>query len=177
VRACSSGVEHLPFKQRVGGSSPPTLTHFSPGWWNWQTHHLEGVAPVRACEFKSRSGHNAKGWRIVIPFCFTSDALHFRSNPRTLATVMTVRAHLLVSGIVQGVGFRFFAYNHATNFNLTGYVRNLPSGQVELEVEGDRSLVEAFIKEVRVGSRSSHITDVKIEWIKCTNSNSSFEVR
>ena len=37
------------------------FSHFpldSPGWWNWQTHRLEGAAPERACEFKSRSGHH-----------------------------------------------------------------------------------------------------------------------
>jgi len=89
---------------------------------------------------------------------------------------MTARAHVLINGIVQGVGFRYFVYNHAINLDLTGFVKNLPSGQVELEAEGDTSLVGEFIKQISIGPRSSHITDVKVDWIKCTNINSGFQV-
>lgn len=90
---------------------------------------------------------------------------------------MQVRAHVLVSGLVQGVGFRYFVMDHAANFGLVGYVRNLFSGDVEIEVEGDRSIIEEFIKEVKVGPRTAHISDLKIEWLKCTGLNSDFKVR
>lgn len=90
---------------------------------------------------------------------------------------MQVRVHVLVSGLVQGVGFRYFVYNKAIRLTLTGYVRNLFSGDVEIEAEGDRSLVEEFIKQVKVGPRAAHVTDMKIEWIKSTETNSDFEVR
>jgi acylphosphatase len=90
---------------------------------------------------------------------------------------MIVRTHVLVSGIVQGVGFRYFVYNHAVNLALSGYVKNLLSGEVEIEAEGDRSLVEAFLKEVKRGPRSSHITELNIEWIKPAQTNAVFEVR
>jgi len=90
---------------------------------------------------------------------------------------MQVRVHVLVSGLVQGVGFRYYAYNKAISLTLTGYVRNLFSGDVEIEAEGDRSLVEEFIKQVKVGPRAAHVTNMKIEWIKCTETQSGFEVQ
>ncbi len=90
---------------------------------------------------------------------------------------MQARAHLLVSGLVQGVGFRYFAVDHARNLGLKGFVRNIFSGDVEIEVEGDRSLIEEFIKEVKVGPRSARVSDLKIEWLKFTGSDTKFEVR
>jgi acylphosphatase len=90
---------------------------------------------------------------------------------------MVTRAHVLVSGIVQGVGFRYFVYDRAINFKLTGYVQNLSTGQVEIEAEGDRSILEEFIKEIKVGTRSAHVTDLHIQWMKCTNANTGFNIR
>ncbi len=90
---------------------------------------------------------------------------------------MKVRVHVLVRGLVQGVGFRYFVYNKAKSLTLTGYVRNLFSGDVEIEAEGDRSLVEEFIKQVKVGPRAAHVADMEIEWIKCTETHSGFDVQ
>jgi len=90
---------------------------------------------------------------------------------------MQVRVHVVVSGLVQGVGFRYYVYNKAISLTLTGYVRNLFSGDVEIEAEGNRSLVEEFIKQVKVGPRAAHVTNMKIEWIKCTETQSGFEVQ
>ncbi len=73
-------------------------------------------------------------------------------------------AHIVVSGMVQGVGFRYFAYSHATKLRLTGYVKNLYSGDVEIIAQGDRSLVEEFIREVKVGPRHADVKDVKVEY-------------
>jgi acylphosphatase len=90
---------------------------------------------------------------------------------------MKVKAHVLVSGLVQGVGFRFFVYHKAVSLGIAGYVRNLYSGDVEIEVEGDRSLIEEFIKDVKVGPRAAHVSDLMIKWDKCSDSFSEFEVR
>ena len=90
---------------------------------------------------------------------------------------MQVRVHVVVSGLVQGVGYRYFVYNKAMSLTLTGYVRNLFSGDVEIEAEGDRSLVEEFMKQIKVGPRAAHVADMKIEWIKCTETHSGFEVQ
>jgi acylphosphatase len=90
---------------------------------------------------------------------------------------MQARVHVLVSGLVQGVGFRYFVYNKAINLKLTGFVKNLYSGDVEIEAEGDRSLIEEFINQVKVGPRTARVTDLKIRWINCINTYSGFEVR
>lgn len=91
--------------------------------------------------------------------------------------VMKVRVHLLVCGMVQGVGFRYFVLDRAINLGLTGYTRNLYSGEVEIEAEGNRSLIEEFIKEVKVGPRAAQVTDLKIEWLKYNGSTKGFNVR
>ena len=90
---------------------------------------------------------------------------------------MDIRAHVVVSGLVQGVGFRYFVFHRAIHFGLVGYVRNNFSGEVEIEIEGNRSLIEEFIKEVKVGPRVAQVKDLKIEWLDCANSYRSFEIR
>ncbi len=90
---------------------------------------------------------------------------------------MEIRAHLLVSGIVQGVGYRYFVFNRAINFGLVGYVKNIFSGEVEIEIEGDRSLIEEFIKEVKVGPRVAHVKNLKIEWLECIKTYRSFDIQ
>lgn len=88
-----------------------------------------------------------------------------------------VRAHVLIRGFVQGVGFRYFVYRIGTKLQLHGYVRNLFTGEVEIEVEGDRSLVEEMIAQVRVGPRMSHVNDVAIEWREPRHDFSTFEIQ
>jgi len=90
---------------------------------------------------------------------------------------MVVGARIIVRGLVQGVGFRYFVYRHASRLNLRGYVRNLRSGDVEIEVQGDRSLVEELIKEVKVGPRAAHVADLKIEWKEPNQNFHGFEIR
>lgn len=60
----------------------------------------------------------------------------------------TVSKRVLYSGRVQGVGFRMTAQSLASGYAVAGYVRNLPSGEVELIAEGEDSIVEAFLAEV-----------------------------
>ena len=105
------------------------------------------------------------------------DLLHVNRIHRTLAETMEIRAHIVASGLVQGVGYRYFVFNRAKTIGLVGYVRNVFSGEVEIEIEGDRSLIEEFIKEVKVGPRSSQVKDLKIEWLNGTESYKSFEIR
>ena len=90
---------------------------------------------------------------------------------------MEVGAHIIVSGMVQGVGFRYFVYHRATRFGLKGYVDNLYNGDVEIEVEGERSLIEEIIKEMKVGPRAAHVTDVKIEWKNSESKYKRFDIR
>ncbi len=78
------------------------------------------------------------------------------------------RAHLFVSGLVQGVGYRYFAIRRADAYGISGFAKNLIDGRVEVVAEGNPGLVEEFIKDLRNGPISAHVTDIRIEWEKPT---------
>ena len=90
---------------------------------------------------------------------------------------MQIGVHIIVQGLVQGVGFRYYVYRHATRLGLAGWVRNLYTSEVELEVEGDRSLIEELIKELKVGPRSAQVKDLKIDWQEYKGTSQGFEIR
>ena len=90
---------------------------------------------------------------------------------------MKERAHVFVSGLVQGVGFRYFVYHQAVNLDLQGYVRNLYDGDVEIYAEGDRSLIEELISQVKIGPRSAKVNDLKIQWKDPGQKYHKFEIR
>ena len=56
-----------------------------------------------------------------------------------------IRKHIIFYGRVQGVGFRYYAVNKANQLGLTGWVRNLPEGTVEMEVQGEEPLIDQLI--------------------------------
>jgi acylphosphatase len=74
------------------------------------------------------------------------------------------RARLVIRGVVQGVGFRYFVRRAAEALGLAGYVRNRPDGTVEVVVEGDRPAVTAFIDEIRIGPRHAAVERVDLDW-------------
>lgn len=71
-----------------------------------------------------------------------------------------IRKHILVSGYVQGVGFRFCTCHCARKHYLTGWVRNLDDGRVELEVQGDYADVDSFIAEIPTCARYAQVDTV-----------------
>jgi acylphosphatase len=75
-----------------------------------------------------------------------------------------VRAHVTVSGMVQGVFFRASTRDKARRLGVTGWVRNLYDGRVECLVEGDEDAVSQLISWCRHGPPGAHVTDVEIEW-------------
>ena len=89
----------------------------------------------------------------------------------------SIRAELKISGLVQGVGFRYFCYTSARNLNLTGWVRNDPGGTVSSVVEGERSAVEALITDIKVGCRASRVADVTVRWEEFAGEFDDFEIR
>ena len=86
------------------------------------------------------------------------------------------RVELLISGMVQGVGFRYFAYQKGQRLGLTGWVRNLPDGRVQVLAEGEESVLEEFIAELKAGPNFSRVQDIEINWSEPTGQFSSFEV-
>ena len=75
-----------------------------------------------------------------------------------------VRARIRVSGVVQGVGYRYFVRTKALALGVSGCVRNLPDGAVEIVAEGDRSVVGELVGELRVGPRYAAVESVDLTW-------------
>lgn len=69
----------------------------------------------------------------------------------------------LVSGRVQGVGFRFFARRAAESARVTGWARNLPDGRVETWVEGEESAVLQYLERIRRGPIGGRVDQVEVE--------------
>jgi len=86
------------------------------------------------------------------------------------------RMQVLYSGRVQGVGFRYTAKSTATGFELTGAIRNLPDGRVELIVEGAREELEAFRQAIRDAGLEGFIRDEQVNWTLATGEFRGFEI-
>jgi len=87
------------------------------------------------------------------------------------------RIHAIISGVVQGVGFRFFAKYIAERFELNGFVRNRADGTVELEAEGSDKAVSAFLRELDTGQpRSVHISGMEVKEIPPTDDFEGFRI-
>ncbi len=74
------------------------------------------------------------------------------------------RVHLLVSGIVQGVSFRYYTVEEARRLGASGWVRNLADGRVEVEAEGDRLALEKLLAFCRRGPPAAQVDDVEATW-------------
>jgi len=70
--------------------------------------------------------------------------------------------HVLVSGRVQGVGFRWYARKWAEELGLAGWVRNLPDGRVEVWLEGKEKSVEAMLVWLERGPPAAHVKNVEV---------------
>ena len=83
---------------------------------------------------------------------------------------------VLYSGHVQGVGFRYTARTAALGFEVTGAVRNLPDGRVELVAEGERAELEAFREAVRDAGLGGLIRQESVMWSEATGGFRGFEI-
>lgn len=88
-----------------------------------------------------------------------------------------MRAHIIVSGLVQGVGFRYFIYKKAVELELKGFVRNLYNGDVEILVEGEKDKIQILIEHAKIGPRSAFVKNVKVEWEEDKNEFSDFRIK
>ncbi len=91
---------------------------------------------------------------------------------------MTVKqAHIVVTGRVQMVVYRYSAVSSATEHGLVGWVRNTRGDDVEIVAEGPDEGMEAFIKWCWIGSRAALVEDVRVEWREPTGEFTRFGVR
>ncbi|MDP7180169.1 MAG: acylphosphatase [Candidatus Woesearchaeota archaeon] len=87
------------------------------------------------------------------------------------------RAHIIVSGRVQGVYFRDHTKKQAKKLNLKGFVRNLPTGDVEIIVEGKEDQIKELLKYCKIGPDAADVTNAIVEYEPVTNEFSTFEIK
>jgi len=90
---------------------------------------------------------------------------------------MKVRAHVIVSGRVQGVYFRGNTKNEAKKYGVNGWVRNLPDGRVEALFEGEKEAVDKAIEFVKHGPSYAKVTDLELEWQDYNGEFKDFQIR
>ncbi len=90
---------------------------------------------------------------------------------------MQTRAEIIVNGLVQGVGYRYFVFREAQNLGLKGYVINLYTGEVLTVAEGEKALVEELINKLKVGPMHAAVKNCFVEWEKVANEFDAFEIR
>jgi len=76
---------------------------------------------------------------------------------------MKEQIHCIIHGRVQMVGFRFFAVRQAQKFGVTGYVRNLPDGTVEVLAQGDSADIDGYASTLKRGPSSAQVDYVDID--------------
>jgi acylphosphatase len=90
---------------------------------------------------------------------------------------MRVARRYIISGRVQGVGFRYFAEAAAAREGLHGWVRNLPDGRVEIAAEGDADALERFERHVRHGPPGARVDAVETDSTLPDGRDTGFHVR
>ena len=92
-------------------------------------------------------------------------------------SIKKVRAHLLISGRVQGVAFRYYTQDIAQGLGIKGWVRNCGDGRVEIVVEGEEDRVKELIDWCYQGPGSAIVEKVDVEWEKYSGEFNSFGIR
>jgi acylphosphatase len=88
-----------------------------------------------------------------------------------------VRAHLLITGIVQGVGYRWSCRRAGQGIGVTGWVRNLDDGRVEALVQGTQEQVENLIKWCYRGPEEARVSDIAVTYEDSLESFPDFGIR
>jgi acylphosphatase len=98
------------------------------------------------------------------------------SEDAPITTKSICRAKVVASGRVQGVGFRWWVRSHAASLGVNGWVRNMPSGNVEAVFEGQREHVELLLRWCRQGSSVAYVDQLEVEWQEPEGEH-GFEIR
>lgn len=85
-------------------------------------------------------------------------------------------ARIVVTGRVQGVGYRAFAASEARSRGLAGEVRNQADGSVEVAAHGRRQTLEEYIEVLRAGPRLARVADVVVEWFERADVPGDFRI-
>src|SRR5262245_24642888 len=95
----------------------------------------------------------------------------------TISWIQMVAKDFVISGRVQGVGYRYFAQDAAARRGIRGYARNLFNGDVEVHAEGDAAALQLFKQDLQRGPRMSNVTKVVESESAVTGTYTSFSIR
>ncbi len=87
-----------------------------------------------------------------------------------------VRAHIIIEGRVQGVGYRAFAHRNAIGEGLSGWVQNLSDGRVELEVQGPRERIESLLVTLKKGPSFAQVDRLHVNWVNARTDSEGFRI-
>jgi acylphosphatase len=87
------------------------------------------------------------------------------------------RAHLLISGRVQGVNFRYYTRHQALSYSVEGWVRNLISGEVEAVFEGEGDDVQKMVEWCQEGPPAARVKHVHLDWEVPSGDFDGFHIR
>ncbi len=87
------------------------------------------------------------------------------------------RLRIIVSGIVQGVNYRFFTYHAAIDNNIKGFVRNLVDGTVEVDAQGSDIDLKVFVNRLRQGPGSGYVSGLEINELQVDKNIKKFEIK
>jgi len=90
---------------------------------------------------------------------------------------MRIARRLVISGRVQGVGFRYFAQEAAVREGVTGWVRNLPDGRVQAHLEGESDSVTRMERAIRQGPRGARVDHVEVDTEEPSGVYRGFDIR
>lgn len=90
---------------------------------------------------------------------------------------MKKRVHIYYSGVVQGVGFRFTVEDIARQSDITGWVKNLPDGKVEVLAEGEERLLIRFLDKIKNGPLKHYIRNIETAYSEATGEFKGFGIR
>jgi acylphosphatase len=90
---------------------------------------------------------------------------------------MVDRLHIVISGLVQGVGFRYSVARQANALGLRGWVRNLPDGRVECEFEGPRADLDQIEAWCREGPAFANVSGIESRWEQGEPQHRDFRIR
>ena len=90
---------------------------------------------------------------------------------------MRIARRFLITGRVQGVGFRYFLEAVAGREGVHGWVQNLPDGRVEAAAEGDAAAIERFERAIRQGPRGARVDSVEVEAGVPSGRETGFNIR
>lgn len=90
---------------------------------------------------------------------------------------MRIRAHVFVSGRVQGVFFRSETKLEAKRYGVNGWIKNLPDDRVEAVFEGEQENVKKLVEFCKLGPQGARVADVEVAWEHYTGEFEDFEIR